>query len=96
MKINPSQFKKRTWFVCAGNDEWGTSGSAWFLANKWGTLLFKTMKWYDPFFLFTKQPFLAVLEITPGQDESATLLKIYKTSAELESEADYLESIPEF
>ena len=53
----------------------------------------KTMKWYDPFFLFTNQPFVAVIKVTPGQDESATLFKLYKEPEELEKEADDIETV---
>ncbi|MFZ3244749.1 MAG: hypothetical protein WA185_06710, partial [Candidatus Acidiferrales bacterium] len=35
LKIHPAQFPDRVWITCAGMGERGTSGSAWFLANKW-------------------------------------------------------------
>jgi hypothetical protein len=62
LKIHPEQFPKRTWIVCAGIGEWGTSGSAWFLAHKWRDLA-KDLKNSDQF--------ACVIEVTPGQDESA-------------------------
>lgn len=34
LKIRPSQYPERVWFVCAGFAESGTSGAAWYLANK--------------------------------------------------------------
>lgn len=35
MKMSPKEFPNRIWLVVAGLGEWGTSGAAWFLANKW-------------------------------------------------------------
>ena len=40
VKLRPSQFPKRTWFVCAGLGEWGTSGSAWSLSYKMERIVF--------------------------------------------------------
>jgi hypothetical protein len=62
LRIHPEQFPKRTWIVCAGIGEWGTSGSAWFLAHKWRDLA-KSLKNSDEF--------TCVIEVRPGQDESA-------------------------
>lgn len=64
LKIHPEQFPRRTWIVCAGIGEWGTSGSAWFLAHKWRDIA-KDLKDNDQFAF--------VIEVTPGQDESAIL-----------------------
>ena len=64
LKIHPSQFPNRSWFVCAGRGEWGTSGAAWFLANKWSEL-------YE----FAKhQPFAVILRIKSEQDESGEIV----------------------
>jgi hypothetical protein len=65
LKIHPTQFPRRTWIACAGLGEWGTSGSAWFLANKWHEI---EKKVHD------EQPFLCVIEVRVNQDESATLI----------------------
>jgi len=62
LKIHPEQFPQRTWIVCAGVGEWGTSGSAWFLAHNWGSLAKK---------LKDSDQFACVIEVRPGQDESA-------------------------
>jgi hypothetical protein len=64
LKLHPSQFPKRTWIVCGGIGEWGTSGSAWFLAHKWRSLAGK---------LVGDDQFACVIELRPGQDESAVL-----------------------
>jgi len=48
----------------AGLGEWGTSGSAWFLAMKWKELL-KRSKGRD---------FGAVIRVRQGQDESAEII----------------------
>jgi hypothetical protein len=64
LKIHPTQFPNRTWIVCAGIGEWGTSGSAWFLAHKWRELA-KDLKGNDQF--------ACLVEVTSGQDESAVI-----------------------
>lgn len=67
LKIHPDQFPERTWIVCAGIGEWGTSGSAWFLSHNWRSLA-KNLKDNDQFG--------CVVEVRPGQDESAVLRKL--------------------
>ena len=47
--------------VCEGLGEWGTSGSAWFLSRHWKQLSKR----------FGDNPFLIVLNVTVGNDESA-------------------------
>ena len=64
LKLHPDQFPKRTWIVCGGVGEWGTSGSAWFLANRWKSLAEK---------LKDDDQFVCIIELQPGQDESAVL-----------------------
>lgn len=61
LKIHPSQFPERTWLVCAGLGEWGSSGAAWYLAYKWREI-----------HKFGKnKPFAIVVKVRTGQDESA-------------------------
>jgi len=61
LKIHPSQFTKRTWFVCAGLGEWGTSGAAWYLSYKWKKI-----------YRYAKQnAFAVIIKVNRGQDESA-------------------------
>jgi hypothetical protein len=66
LKIHPTQFPERTWIACAGLDETGTSGSAYFLAYKWKEL--------EEHFRGQEQ-FVAVIEVEEDKDESATLIK---------------------
>lgn len=47
--------------VCAGLGEWGTSGAAWFLARHWRALSHR----------FGRRPFLLIVAVTPGNDQSA-------------------------
>jgi hypothetical protein len=54
--------------VCSGQKEWGTSGSAWFLAKHWRTLRRR----------FGKSPFLIVINVSIGSDESAHEIKFYE------------------
>ena len=61
LKVHPTQFPTRVWLICAGIGEWGTSGSAWFLAHKW-TQIRKEAR---------NKPFATIVRVRPGQDESA-------------------------
>jgi len=61
LKIHPAQFPKRNWFVCAGRGEWGTSGAAWYLANKWKEI-------YD---FAGDSTFALIVRVKRDQDESA-------------------------
>ena len=64
LKIHPKQFSEKTWFACAGLDEWGTSGAAWYLAKKWKSL-----------YNFAKDsPFAVIVRVNKGQDESAEIV----------------------
>jgi hypothetical protein len=67
LKIHPSQFPERTWICCAGIGEWGTSGAAWFLANRWKEIAKDIRK---------DESFVCVVEVTPQQDESARRLSL--------------------
>jgi hypothetical protein len=61
LKTHPSQFSERTWLVCAGLGEWGTSGSAWYLGKKW-----KELHAFAGY-----RDFAIILKVRPGQDEYA-------------------------
>lgn len=67
LKIHPTQFPNRCWIACAGYGESGTSGAAYFLAQHW-TELEGRLKHLPP-----DTPFLAVIEVERGKDESAKL-----------------------
>ncbi len=67
MKLNNPYSDGHVLIVCEGLGEWGTSGSAWFLANNWRKLNKR----------FRKNPFLLVLAVTSGTDESARELQAY-------------------
>lgn len=61
LKLRSRQFPERTWLVCAGFAEWGTSGAAWYLANKWKYIY----RWAK------KEPFAIVVQVDRGRDQSA-------------------------
>lgn len=61
LKVHPKQFQSRTWIACSGFGEWGTSGAAWYLANKWRNIQ-KGAK---------DRPFAIIVRVRPLQDESA-------------------------
>jgi hypothetical protein len=66
LKIHPKQFPGRVWIACAGKGEWGTSGSAWFLANRWKEIVKQ---------LSNTDRFVCVIEVERLKDQSATLVK---------------------
>jgi hypothetical protein len=66
LKIHPKQFPGRVWIACAGKGEWGTSGSAWFLANRWKEIVKQ---------LSNTDRFACVIEVERLKDQSATLVK---------------------
>lgn len=85
MRIHPVPFPDRTWICCAGYGEWGTSGAAWFLANKWRELAKG---------LGADESFLALVEVKREQDETTLLVGLFKTSQQLEEFLDTSASPP--
>ena len=80
LRITPPQFPQRSWIACAGLGEWGTSGSAWFLANKWRELL-TTIHPLAYLSGFASIPdFVAIIQVIPGQDQSAEIVSLYRGS----------------
>jgi hypothetical protein len=73
IRVHPEEFPTRSWFACAGFGEWGTSGTAWFLANKWNHLKRKLERATDDF--------MAVIQIRPGQDESARMVALHDSGS---------------
>lgn len=71
LKVRPSQFPRRVWIVCAGWGEWGTSGAAWYLANKWDQIRKEA----------GNRPFAVLVRLRPGQDESVEVLRIIVAQA---------------
>lgn len=69
LKIHPSQFPNRIWFTCAGLGEWGTSGAAWYLANKWIEIQS----------FAGNNPFAIVVRVKRDQDEFAEPVYQLKT-----------------
>lgn len=59
LKLQPKNHSKRTWIVCAGYDELGTSGAAWYLANNWKNI-YKRAK---------KEPFAIVVKVECSKDK---------------------------
>lgn len=83
LKIHPSQFSSRVWFVCAGIGEWGTSGAAYYLAHKW-----KDINHYSK-----QKPFAIIVRVKPNQDESAEPIIKVKSSTDAEQYADMIEKL---
>lgn len=87
LKLHPVQFPERVWIACAGINERGTSGTAWYLANRWQELRSKT----------ADKPFAAIFRVEPdvhsGRDQSAELLKIIVLKGE-KTETTNFERIP--
>ncbi|MCK4827833.1 hypothetical protein KA005_69535 [bacterium] len=90
LRIRPEQFSERVWIVCAGIGEWGTSGAAWFLSNKWKEILKATRPWYDPRGLLKGADFATIVQVKPGQDEFAKMVRHFKNFKEVELAAEEL------
>lgn len=82
LKIHPAQFPKRVWLVCAGLGEWGTSGAAWYLANKW-----KEIHHYAK-----QKPFALIVRVERDKDESGEPVVKVKKFAEAEQWANMIEN----
>lgn len=78
LKLHPSQFTNRTWLVCAGRGEWGTSGAAWYLSQKWPDIHRRA----------GQGPFAVVVQVKPGQDESAEQVVAVMTQSDAERYGD--------
>ncbi len=73
IKINPQSNPDRTWICCAGFEEWGTSGGAWFLATKWKSI----RKWAKG------KPFAIITGTEYGSDESTKLVYRFLTPGDV-------------
>ena len=79
LRITPPEFPARSWIVCAGLGEWGTSGSAWFLAHKWQELIeriYPLAYWSGVMHI---PDFMAMIRVVPEcGDQSARLVALYR------------------
>lgn len=78
LRITPPEFPVRSWIVCAGLGEWGTSGSSWFLANRWQELIARihpVAYWSG---VMDLPDFMAMIRVRPGQDQSAHMVALYR------------------
>lgn len=66
LKVRPSQFPNRVWLMCAGFGEWGTSGAAWYLANRWRDIRRKAKD----------HPFALIVRVRTQQDQAAEVISI--------------------
>jgi hypothetical protein len=80
LRITPPQFPQRSWIACVGLGEWGTSGSAWFLANKWRQLLSAIHPLAYLSGVASIPDFVAIVRVIPGQDQSADIAALYRKS----------------
>lgn len=78
LKLKPHQFDGKVWIVCAGLGEDGTSGSSWYLANKYKNIL--KFIYCQKFFidLFNSGSFVAYLKTKTGEDYSTEMVKFKK------------------
>ena len=63
LKIHPHHNPRRTWICCAGIGSWGSSGAAWYLANRW-QVIWRTVK---------DRSFGCITKTTWGSDDSTVL-----------------------
>lgn len=64
VKIHPSSSPSRTWICCGGIGEWGQSGAAWYLANRW-----ETIRQFA-----RRRPFACITRTRIGKDEDTELV----------------------
>ncbi|MCB0174034.1 MAG: hypothetical protein KDJ97_26185 [Anaerolineae bacterium] len=64
LKIRNSRFPDHYFFICAGLGDWGTSGTAWYLANKWAEIYKE----------FGGSEFVMVCEVTRQIDTSTVCI----------------------
>jgi len=76
LRITSSEFPSRSWIVCAGLGEWGTSGSAWFLTHKWQELIKRIHPLAHWSGIMRIPDFLAIIRVVPGQDQSASMVAL--------------------
>jgi hypothetical protein len=74
VKVHPSNLPDKTWICCGGFGEWGTSGAAWYLSRKWRNIRSK----------FTRHPFIIIVKVRLGSDESAEPILMADTPEEVE------------
>jgi len=67
IKIHPKSNPKQTWICCAGFGEWATSGSAWYLANRWKEI----RQWAGD------KPFACVVKTKSGSDNSTEPIECF-------------------
>lgn len=77
VKVHPSNLPDKTWICCGGFGEWGTSGAAWYLSRRWKTIRSR----------FTHHPFIIIVSVSPGSDESAEPILMADSPEEVERHA---------
>lgn len=78
LRIRPKQFNKRVWIICAGTGEQGSSGAAWYLANRYNELLKLVYYWDEVPDVFNGGNFVAFVKVKYGHDDSASIIKLIK------------------
>jgi hypothetical protein len=82
IKIHPQTNSSRTWICCGGIGEWGQSGSAWYLANRWTEIRN---------FAKNKQ-FAFITKTRIGIDDSTVAIHKFRSGKEVEDAAANLAS----
>jgi hypothetical protein len=75
LKYTPKKIIKKSWIIIAGSGESGTTGSAWFLANKYKEIFNRL---YDPSEVFKFQEskdFLAFINVRDCIDENSEIVE---------------------
>jgi len=81
LRITPPDFPHRSWIVCAGLGEWGTSGSAWYLAYRWKKLvrsIHPIAYWSG---VMRIPDFSVIVRVIPGQDQSPHIEAMYRNAS---------------
>lgn len=91
LRLRPEEFPNRIWIVCAGLDEWGTSGAAWYLSKRWRKILWANWSWWNPFGFGKGTDFATIVRVRRGQDESAKSVAHFRSLEDVESATDQVE-----
>lgn len=77
LKYTPKKTSEKSWIIVAGSGESGTTGSAWFLANRYKEI-FSRLYNEDEIFKFQKSKnFLAFIHVRDFKDENSEIIEFY-------------------
>lgn len=79
LRITSTEHPNTVWWICAGIGAWGTSGATWYLAKRWEKLIQQLGTWKSQTGMFSIPDFAVIVKVTKGLDDSARIVKVYKS-----------------